>query len=436
MPRKYKCRGLRGVWSEEDMNKAVTDVVKKGWSVKQSALVHNIPRLTLRRHVIKSRAGLTPKKRLGRPSILSAEQESELVDLVKTMVKRLFGLNQMDIRRLVYQYCDSNNIRNNFSKKDSCAGRDWFEAFMNRHQDLSVRTPEPTSVQRAIGFNTAKARMFFDVLGKLLFDENGMRLIPEAQIYNVDESGYTIVHKPSKVVAQKGQRGVGAITSAERGQTITAVCCMSAAGHFVPPLLLFPRKRIKEELMDRAPIGSIAAASPSGWINEEIFAQWFDHFISVVQPRMRPQPTLLILDGHSSHMKNLPVILKARQNNVKILSLPSHSTHRLQPLDVGFFKSLNTFYDAAVQNWIRQHARPVSVWQVAELFAEAYGRAANLKNAQNGFKECGINPYEPNKFDDEDFLPSQLTDRPETNNQISFMTNVEERYFKLLSLDL
>jgi len=367
-------------------------------------------------------------KKLGRPSVLSAAQEDELVTLIKDMVKRLFGFTQKDLRRLVFKFCHMNGIRNNFSEKESSAGRDWFEAFLRRHPDLSIRKPEPTSVHRAIGFNAAKAKLFLDKLGSLLFDENSVRLIHETQIYNVDESGYTVCHKPSKVLAAKGQRGVGAITSAERGKTITAICCMSAAGHFVPPMLIFPRKRVKSELMDRAPVGAVAAGSSSGWVNEDIFGKWFDHFISIVQPISRQQPTLLILDGHSSHTKNLSVIMKARQNNVKILSLPSHCTHRLQPLDVSFFKSANTFYDAAVQNWIRHHARPVTEWQVAELFAEAYNRAATLKNAQSGFMECGINPYNPNKFDDEDFLPSELTDRPLIDTDSTPITSPKEWY--------
>jgi hypothetical protein len=85
----------------------------------------------------------------------------------------------------------------------------------------------------------------------------------------------------------------------------------------------------------------------------------------------------------------------------------------LQLLDVSFFKSVNSFCDSVVQNLIRQHSRPVSEWQIAEWFAEAYNRAATAKNAQNGFAECGIHPYNSNKFDDENFLPSDFTDRPE-----------------------
>ena len=69
-----------------------------------------------------------------------------------------------------------------------------------------------------------------------------------------------------------------------------------------------------------------------------------------VNPSAKSAPVVLIMDGHSCHVKNLELIDQARSNNVILVSLPSHCTHRLQPLDISFFKSLNTFYDAEISH--------------------------------------------------------------------------------------
>ena len=106
------------------------------------------------------------------------------------------------------------------------AGRDWAELYLERHPDIILRLPEPTSMTRALGFNKSKVKRFFDELENVV-SEGERRLIPETNIYNVDESGYTICHRPLKILAEKGKRSVGNITSAERGKTITAVCCMN-----------------------------------------------------------------------------------------------------------------------------------------------------------------------------------------------------------------
>ena len=48
---------------------------------------------------------------------------------------------------------------------------------------------------------------------------------------------------------------------------------------------------------------------------------------------------LLIFDGHHSHI-SLELIELARENNIHLLCLPPHTTHLLQPLDVGVFGPL------------------------------------------------------------------------------------------------
>ena len=253
---------------------------------------------------------------LGRTPTLN-EDEEELVKIIIDMENRLYGLMPKDVRKLVFDYCKANNIRNTFNVNSGMAGRDWMAGFLKRHPLLSIRTPEATSMQRALGFNRAKVKKFYDVLNEQLYSCDGQRIPPE-NIFNVDESGYTICQKPKKIIAQKGKRSVGTLTSAEKGKIVTAVCCMSSTGFFLPPMLIFPRARMRPELTDKAPPGTIGVANPSGWISSELFLDWFRHFLNVVVPKARTQPVLLILDGHATHTKNLELINLARQNNVII----------------------------------------------------------------------------------------------------------------------
>jgi hypothetical protein len=60
----------------------------------------------------------------------------------------------------------------------------------------------------------------------------------------MDESGIsTLPNKLPKVIAEKGKRLVDKIVSADRGQLVTFVCCFSASGVYVPPAMIFPRKK-------------------------------------------------------------------------------------------------------------------------------------------------------------------------------------------------
>ena len=63
------------------------------------------------------------------------------------------------------------------------------------------------------------------------------------QIYNCDETGVSVLHKPGKVVAEMGRHKVYAATSAEKGKTHTILTCVSASGHVLPPMMIFPCKK-------------------------------------------------------------------------------------------------------------------------------------------------------------------------------------------------
>jgi hypothetical protein len=112
------------------------------------------------------------------------------------------------------------------------------------------------------------------------------------------------------------------------------------------------------------------------------------------------------MDGHSTHSKNLEALNYAREHNIHLLQLPGHTTHRLQPLDVAFFKPLQSYCVHAQEKWLRANVgKTISEYHVASLFSEAYGRAATVKTAASAFRGSGIWPVDRNHFKDHDFTP-------------------------------
>jgi len=165
-----------------------------------------------------------------------------------------------------------------------------------------------------------------------------------ARLYNCDKTDITIVqHKHTKILGLKGKRQIYSVQSADRGSLLTVVICLSPTGHFIPPLLVFPRKYMKQEMMNDSPPGSIHACHFSGWIQSEIFTQWFLHFIKHTKPT-KQVPVILVPDGHYSHTRNLEVITLARENHVDIICLPPHNSHKMLSLNKAFMGPLKTFY--------------------------------------------------------------------------------------------
>jgi len=102
--------GSRGQWSEVSLKNAVRRVLIEGVSKKTAAREGNIPRGTLQRHIKKAQSGMGIVKKLGRPCVLTAQQEDDLVERILDMEARLYGLTTQDIRTIVYRFCEQYNI--------------------------------------------------------------------------------------------------------------------------------------------------------------------------------------------------------------------------------------------------------------------------------------------------------------------------------------
>ncbi|XP_072390916.1 uncharacterized protein [Diabrotica undecimpunctata] len=249
------------------------------------------------------------------------------------MEASFFGLTRSDLRRMAQR----NGINHPF--KEEIAGNKWANLFLKRHKTkLSERKPTGTSYSRALGFNRENAQKCY----QLLEDLHVKNEFTPDRIYNVDESGISVVQsKIPKVIALKGKRQIAALTSGERGALITIVACINATGSFVLPLVTFPRKNMSVQLKKGALSGTIFAVHPSGWIQINSFTKWLNDFIDFVHPT-KEKPVLLPLDGHYSHTQNIEVIDLPRTHHVTVVSIPPHSSHKLQPLDKSFMGHLKT----------------------------------------------------------------------------------------------
>ena len=87
----------------------------------------------------------------------------------------------------------------------------------------------------------------------------------------MDESAITTVQTTPRIFALKGKKQVGSITSGERGVNSSVVVCMSSAGIYIPPAIIFPRKKYNPTLYDGAPAGTLPLYNESGYMTGELF---------------------------------------------------------------------------------------------------------------------------------------------------------------------
>ncbi|XP_039289331.1 uncharacterized protein LOC120352518 [Nilaparvata lugens] len=313
MPRIYIKKTNRTSIDEQEVKKAIIDIFNNVKSIEGASEFYNIKRQTLQSRIKEITAVTTKedwlKKDSGQESeeekpsfadkyaarqVFNVMEEQKLAEYIKNCSELHYGMNYEQIQELAFEYATrlGKDMPANW-KLNGLAGIEWIRGFIGRQKNLSLRKPESTSLARAKGFNKVAVDDFFEKYTNVM--EKGK--FTARKIYNIDECGVTTVMKPVKIVAEKGKKQVGIATSAERGELVTFVGIINAAGGFLPPCHVYPRLRNPQEyLRDEYP-DSLASGSKNGWMTPELFPVVIDHIIKIVKPTQEDN-ILLLLNNH------------------------------------------------------------------------------------------------------------------------------------------
>lgn len=113
----YKKKTNRQSWSTEAMNNAVQAVISGQFGCFKASNQFDVPLSTLERYVKNRKENPDYKidKTAGKfKTVFTEEHELELVNYLKTMEARLFGLTMKDLRSLAYQLAVRNGIGHRF----------------------------------------------------------------------------------------------------------------------------------------------------------------------------------------------------------------------------------------------------------------------------------------------------------------------------------
>ena len=336
---------------------------------------------------------------MGKLPLFTQYEEAKIVEHIKTMASFGYGYTVQECVDLASDFATQLGKRS----KDKPLSTKWMKGLRGRWPEIKKFTPRALEHVRAKMSKESVVAEYFENL-QACIEKYDLTDKPHL-IFNVDEKGISINHKPPNVIASV-DICPQSVTSG-KGKTVTILGCGSASGVAIPPFFVFPGKRMNSDLLHGSTPGAAATLSETGWSNSEVFRTYLEtHFLKFI-PGRSGEKVLLILDGHRSHV-SVGLVDWAKTHDIILFILPAHTSHILQPLDVACYGPFQRMYDFQCHRLIRQTSAAITRYNVSEIASKVYSRALSAENLQAGFKKTGIYPLNMSAIPSEYMVPSEV----------------------------
>ena len=225
---------------------------------------------------------------------------------------------------------------------------------------------------------------------------------PSDHVWNCNESGAQARRSGrGRKWTKESTRSVHTLLPNER-EWLIVLTCINAAGQHIPGFYIFRGKRIRDNYIRFCEDGAAMAMQSEAWMTQFLFSSLISHFINSLGSQggiSCENRHLLIVDGHNSHV-TLEVVKKSMEVGLDLVTLPSHTSHRLQPLDVSVFAPFKHGFKWYKDAWVL-HNRGTSVEKqvLAMWVSGGLQRALTLENIKAGFHATSIWPLNPHAVD-------------------------------------
>jgi hypothetical protein len=351
-------------------------------TVRAAARAFDVSRTTLR------------DRRAGRPARRDCQPNSKKLTQLEEQVIISYILD-LDRRGFAPTYAAVRDMADKLlaARGAGQVGVHWPRNFVKRTDSLTTRFNRAYDRQRALCEDPALIRSWFE----LVEETKAKYGICDDDVYNFDEAGFMMGKITTQlVVTGSERRGRPKAIQPGNREWVTAIAAINAAGWSVPPFLIFAGQYHLSAWYKEAEIPRdwVIAVSDNGWTNNELGVEWLKHFNAHTKTRVVGARRLLVLDGHESHHSlEFPELCK--ENNIYTLCMPPHSSHLLQPLDVGCFSPLKRAYSREVESLIRHHINHITKLEFLPAFKTAYDRSFTSANICSAFRGAGLVPLQP-----------------------------------------
>jgi hypothetical protein len=376
-------------------------------SARSITKIYNVPRATL---IYRMKGRRARQDRRTNSMKLTETEEDAVLKYILDLDTRGFPPRLADVG-------DMANIL--LAERDAGrVGKHWASNFVKRQPELKTRFNRAYDYQRALCEDPEKIGAWF----RLVHNMRAKYGIQDADMYNFDETGFMMgMITPSMVVTRSERRGRAKTVQPGNREWVTVIQGVNALGWYVPPFIVVKGAYHLANWFTEGglPPDWVIKPTNNGWTDNETGLDWIRHFDKHTARRSRAAYRMLVIDGHESHV-SAEFDRFCKEHNIITISMPPHSSHLLQPLDVGCFSVLKRAYGRQIEVLMKSHVNHVTKVEFFIAFRAAFYATFTEDNVKAGFRGAGLVPPDPevviSKLDVKLRTPTPVSPPPEDGN--------------------
>ena len=340
----------------------------------------------------------------GKTCVLTPNEEEMIVMTVEYCGRNGFPVNRAMFVEIVKSFVTHDGRKTPFPGGEPQVG--WVSAFEKRWKHrISKRKREGLSKARVAGMSQQNVDNFYETVWSPLIKnkEHNLEVKPWL-IWNTDETGFQACRASGKVYVGTKQRNAYCREGSATKANFTVLFCGNAVGQYLPPYTVYKGKNLWLQWCQGGFPGAMYGQSENGWMETSNFEAWFEQcFVPRTTEIAQSQRQVLFYDGHISHI-SFKTLRLAMDQNIDIICLPANTSHALQPLDVGVFKSVKALFSKIVLKWFAANAQNTVDKDSFPVLLKELWEGLKPEWLVGGFRRAGLYPYDPEAVQDKIIL--------------------------------
>ena len=388
----------RPQYTAAQLQEAVAAVLSSEMTANRAASVFGIPSSTVRSHIKRYRehhAGASreacgsardvfapaqsqPAAVLGMPS----QVEQEVVGAALNAVQMGFTLNSDWLYAFIMDMAKEGLQDRDQLGPKTTPTRAWA-------RQLVSGSPSLQSVLPSLRRRSVSLEQWFNMYERLLVSLGFLGASDvQTRVWVAEEVGFS---HSADVDCPVVRRSVAEYASSREGY-LSVLCCGSACGHLMPPLIVFSGKVMEGAIFQKGPTGALYGVSDSGWVDNGHLYEWFQDFVEELYMQNVASPVVLLISDRVDYL-SLHLLQLAEKYNIHILAMPAQLS---SPFMCGVLKQASASWAQSVHSHCAASNVPAADnVACAGMLFEVWQSLVTPYSLVTAFRSSGLLPFKP-----------------------------------------